>query len=77
MARIIAKNEEPFQVPNHTFAIGPSSSGYTLNYSVDGENYTAYGEATDADTNKVVINAAIGLYFKLAGNSDEAVDITW
>lgn len=76
--RIKINGEQPFQVVGaNVFAIAPSASGYTLNYSADGENYTAWDEATEADVTQVVANAASGMYFYLAGNTAEGVDIIW
>lgn len=72
MAKTIKVNgEAPFQVEVPNFAISPSASGYTLNYSADGVNYTAVEDATAADTNQVVCSAAGGLFYKLVGNTGE------
>ena len=60
---------------NGTLAIGPSSSGYTLQYSADGVNYTAWDEATAADENVVVANVPYGMYLKLSGNTADVVVI--
>ena len=68
--------EEAFQVEAHSFAVSPSSEGYTLNYSADGVNFTPWGEATPADENLSVTNFARGMYFKLVGNASE-VTITY
>lgn len=77
MAQIKVTGEQPFQVGAPRFAIGQTADGYTLNYSVDGENWTPWSAATPADTDQVVTNAAAGLYFKLAGNTSENVAITF
>ena len=77
MAKITRSGEEPFQVGAPVFCIGQTEAGYTLNYSVDGEHWTAWEEMTAADTDCVVTNAAAGMYFKLAGNTSENVPITW
>ena len=42
MSRIKVKGEQPFQILAHSFAVTPSSEGYTLNYSANGEEYTAW-----------------------------------
>ena len=65
--------ESPFQVPGRAFAITPSLEGYTLNYSADGENWTAYPEATEAGVTELVNCPVAGMYFKLAGNFSEVV----
>lgn len=79
MHKLIIKGEATFKVlsANGLFAIGPSSSGYTLNYSVDGENFTAWGEASAANENVVVANAPYGMTFKLSGNTDQDVVAIW
>lgn len=63
--------ETPFQVLAHSFSVSPSAEGYTLNYSADGYNYTAYTEATPANENLIVNGIAAGMYFKLSGNASE------
>lgn len=61
--------ENPFQVIGKGFAIGPSKEGYTLNYSADGVNWTAYEEATEAEKTELVNSPVPGLYYKLVGNA--------
>lgn len=63
--------EEVFQVEAANFAISPSASGYTLNYSADGVNFTPWEEITDADKTQVVACAARGMYYKLVDNISE------
>ena len=75
--KIKVNGEAPFQVWASRFCIGQTAEGYTLNYSVDGTHWTAWEEMTAADTDQVVVNAAEGMYFKLAGNSSDDVIITW
>lgn len=75
--KIKVNGETPFQVGASRFCIGQTAEGYTLNYSVDGTNWTAWEEMTAADTDQVVVNAAEGMYFKLAGNSSDNVIVTW
>lgn len=77
MARIKISGEAAFQVPCSLFCIGHSSSGYTLNFSVNGTDWTAWTEGTLANTDQVVCNAAQGLFFKLVGNTASNVPITW
>jgi len=77
MAQIHISGEQPFQVGAPLFAIGPSDSGYTLNYSADGVNFTPWDEATLAEKTQVVANAALGMYFKLVDNTTENIAITW
>lgn len=65
--------DKPFQILSDAFALSPSSSGYTLEYSADGENYTAWDEKVPAGENLVVNGCANGMYFRCNGNGDELV----
>ena len=71
MSRIKVKGEQPFQILAHSFAISPSSEGYTLNYSANGEEYTAWEGATPANEVLVVNGVAKLMYFKLVGNQSD------
>ena len=77
MAKLKISGEQPFQVGAPRFCIGQTSAGYTLNFSIDGEHWTAWTDGTLAEKDQVVVNAALGMYFKLSGNADENVPITW
>lgn len=63
--------QQPFQVEAHSFSVSPSTEGYTLNYSADGIDYTAYEENTPADEVLIVNGIARGQWFYLAGNNSE------
>lgn len=76
MSRLKITGEAPFQVLAHSFAISPSTEGYTLNYSANGVQYTPWEEATPANENLVVNGVAKMMYFKLVGNASD-VDITY
>ena len=65
------QGEKPFQILAHSFAVSPSAEGYTLNYSADGIDFTAWADSTPADEVCMVINVAKGCYFKLVGNNSE------
>ena len=67
--------EEIFRCNASRMAIGPSVAGYTLNYSVDGQNWTAYGEQVPAGEQCVVDGVVPSMYFKLAGNTDNVTVI--
>lgn len=67
------KDEEAFQVEAPNFAISPSPTGYVLNYSADGKNFTPWPEGTLAEVTQVVVCAALGMYFKLVGNVGDVV----
>ena len=71
MSRLKIKGEQPFQILAHSFAISPSSEGYTLNYSANGVEYTAWEEATPANEVLVVNGVAKLMYFKLVGNASD------
>lgn len=71
MTTALIQGEQIFRVPVSNFAISPSASGYTLNYSADGENFDAWDEATPADKNEIVTNAPCGLWYKLVGNTSD------
>lgn len=71
MVNKVIQAETPFQVLAHSFAISPSAEGYTLNYSANGTDYTAWAEATQANDTCVVNGAAKGMWFKLVGNKSE------
>lgn len=63
--------ETPFQVAAHSFG-AYSNAGYTLAYSVDGVNYTAYEEATPAGENLFVNGVPKDAFFCLSGNTGTA-----
>lgn len=63
----------PFQVLAHSCVISPSEDGYTLNYSADGINYTAWDEATPANETLMVNGLAYGTYLMCSGNTSQLV----
>lgn len=72
--RIKITGEEPFQIPSaHSMGVSPSNEGYTLQYSVDGINYTDWEEATPANENLFVIGFPKYTFFKLDGNSSDVI----
>lgn len=77
MESIKVSGEQPFQVGASRFCIGQTEAGYTLNFSVNGVDWTAWTDGTLANTDQVVVNAAEGMYFKLDGNTSDDVLITW
>jgi len=68
--------ETPFQVLAHSFSVSPSSEGYTVNYSADGVNYTAFTAATPANETLIANDCSWGQYIKLVGNASP-VTIIW
>lgn len=75
MAMFKVSGETAFQVLSHSFSVSQSESGYTLNYSGDGVNWTEYDEATPANEDLIVNGIAFGQYIKLAGNTSEVTII--
>lgn len=76
MAKIRINGENAFQVLAHSFSISPSDSGYVLQYSANGEEYTDWDEATPANENLVVNGVGKFMFFKLKGNTD-SVDVQY
>lgn len=72
---IIVNGETPFDCAKSNLIIGPTSNGYTLNYSVDKETWTAYDKATPANENCIINGAVRGMWLKLAGNTDKETKI--
>lgn len=78
MARIkTISGEQVFQVEASRFCIGATTNGYTLYYSADGKHFTPWVEGTLANRDQVVVGAAEGMYFKLFGNTDDNITITY
>lgn len=67
--------EKPFRSQRLSFAVAPTTAGYTLEYSVDKENWTAYPDAVPANENLMVNMVPIYMWFRLKGNSDKDVQI--
>ena len=67
--------EQPFQVLATNFTIGPSSSGYELQISADGVNYTSLF-TVGANVTRMVTGVANGGFYKLAGNTGD-VTVNW
>lgn len=67
---LTVQNENVFTIPTNGFAVSPSTSGYTLAYSVDGTNFTEHTEETGSGDTLVVNTPVKGLAYKLVGNTD-------
>lgn len=74
--RIKINREQPFQVLATNFSIGPSSSGYDLQISADGVNFTTLF-SVGANVTRMVTGVANGSTYRLAGNTDEDVIVNW
>lgn len=61
--------ETAFQVMSHSFSVSPSESGYTLQYSANGKDWTSYEEAVPSNENLICNACAFGQYVKLSGNT--------
>lgn len=70
MTKIIT-GEEIFRCQGNSIAIAPTTGGYTLNYSIDGKTWTAWGEAVPAGEPCIVGGVVPTMYFKLAGNNGD------
>lgn len=68
--------EKTFGVPNTSFGVSGSASGFTLNYSVDGEKWAQWSEATVANEPLFVVNVPKFMKYKLVGNTD-TVEVRW
>lgn len=68
--------ETVFSVPSHSFGVAGSASGFTLNYSVDGEKWAQWSEATKANEPLFVVNVPKFMKYKLVGNTD-TVEVRW
>lgn len=69
------KNETPFQVLTSSFSISPSESGYQLQISADGKNYTTLF-SVGAGVTRLVTGVAPNSYYRLLGNTSEVV-VNW
>lgn len=75
MTKIIT-GENQFQILAHSFSVSPSNEGYTLNYSADGVNFSAWPDATPANDTLVVNGIGKNMWFRLNGNASN-VTITY
>lgn len=67
--------EQPFQVLTNNFSISPSETGYQLQISADGVNYTTLF-SVGANTTRLVTGVAANSYYRLLGNEGEVV-VNW
>lgn len=68
--QISVTGAEPFKIEAHSFMISASGQGYTLEYSADGEIFTAWDEPIASGINLPVINCPRGCWWKCTGNED-------
>ena len=68
----IVSGEKPFKSINNSIAIGPSSSGYVLNFGVNPDGpWTQWDQASPADECVVVSGVQRYMWFFLEGNTDD------
>lgn len=68
-------DEQPFQVLTNNFSISPSVTGYELQISADGIDYTTLF-TVNANTTRMVTGVAANSYYRLLGNEGE-VQVNW
>lgn len=72
----IVSGETPFKALKNTFAIGPTTSGYTLSYGISKDGpFTQYSEATPAGECLVVNGVTPYMWFVLKNNVDAETEI--
>ena len=74
--QIKVNGENKFSAKKDQFAVAPTTSGYQVAYSADGENWTLDADAiVPANENLVYLGAMQYAWYKLVGNTDEEVNI--
>lgn len=74
--QIKINGEQKFSAKKDQFAVAPTTSGYQVAYSADGENFTLDADAiVPANENLIYLGAMQYGYYKLVGNTDEEVNV--
>lgn len=74
--QIKINGEQKFSAKKDQFAVAPTSSGYQVAYSADGENFTLDADAiVPANENLIYLGSMQYAYYKLSGNTDNDVNI--
>lgn len=74
--QIKVNGENKFSAKKFQFAVAPTTSGYQVAYSADGENWTLDADAiVPANENLIYLGAMQYMWYKLVGNTDEEVNI--
>lgn len=68
-------NETPFQVLSDTFSISPSTTGYQLQVSANGKDYSTLF-SVGAGVTRMCTGMANGSFYRLLGNEGE-VEVNW
>lgn len=72
----VVVGETPFKANKFQFAVGPSSSGYQVAYSVDKQNWTLDTDAEVPANETLIYNGSMQYaWYKLSGNTDTVVVI--
>lgn len=69
--RKIITAEESFGIPTDSFSVSPSNESYTLEYSVDGVEFTSWSAATPANEVLMVCGCPKNTIFRLKNNESE------
>lgn len=76
MAKISVNREGVFRAQKNSFAVAPTSAGYTLAYSADNISWENDTDAVvPANETLMYIGAVPYAYYKLVGNVDDDVTI--
>ena len=76
MAKVSVNGEGVFRAQKSSFAVSPTSAGYTLAYSADGVSFENDTDAVvPANETLMYIGAVPYAYYKLVGNVDDDVTI--
>lgn len=71
MAKITVHGEEVFRAQKSSFAVAPTTAGYTIAYSANGVDFTNDTDAVvPANENLVYLGAMTYGFYKLVGNTD-------
>ena len=74
--QIKINGEQKFSAKKDQFDVAPTTSGYQVAYSADGENFTLDADAiVPANENLIYLGAMQYGYYKLVGNTDEEVNV--
>lgn len=68
-------NEQPWQILSNAMTISPSSTGYDLQVSANGKDYTTMFHVNEGVTRQVT-NLSSGSYYRMLGNEGEVV-VNW
>lgn len=69
--QIVISKDEIFRSYGKSMAVAATFEGYTLKYSVDGENWSQYQQSIPANENLIVHDLVQGIYLQLAGNVND------